>query len=135
MILTDERWDELVKVQMDVNQDVKYISDMELYGKEEFWERTDDRGDCEDYALEKRERLSKQGWSKLTDLALATCWTELGNFHAVLIAKTDKGAYVLDNRHLSVRSWEDAPYKWDSIQEGKEWKEIGRVRVIPDMRK
>ena len=31
MILTNERWQELVKVQMDVNCDVKYTTDMERY--------------------------------------------------------------------------------------------------------
>jgi len=131
MILTNERWQELVKVQMDVNCDVKYTSDMKLYGKPEFWEIADDRGDCDDYALAKRERLSELGWSKLDDLAIALCWTELGSYHAVLVAKTDRGDFVLDNRYQRVRAWKDLPYKWDRIQDGKEWKRIG-VRVKSD---
>jgi predicted transglutaminase-like cysteine proteinase len=133
MILTGERWDELNKIQSDVNCDVKYTSDMKLYGKPEFWEIADDRGDCDDYALAKRERLSELGWSKLDDLAIALCWTELGSYHAVLVAKTDRGDFVLDNRYQRVRAWKDLPYKWDRIQDGKKWKSAGdRVRVKSD---
>ena len=133
MILTNERWQELVKVQMDVNCDVKYTTDIELYGKPEFWEIADGEGDCEDYVLAKRVRLSKLGWSKLADLAIALCWTETNEYHAVLVVHTDKGDYVLDNRYPRLKAWEDLPYKWDKIQDGKEWKRIGgRVAVKQD---
>jgi len=122
MILTDERWRELNDIQTDVNGDVKYTSDMNLYGKSDFWEIAYDKGDCEDYVLVKRERLSSLGWSKTDDLAIALCWTETGTFHAVLIAKTDKGDYVLDNRYPFVKAWIDLPYEWYSIQFGKKWR-------------
>jgi len=133
MILTDERWQELVKVQSEVNADVRYKTDIELYGKPEFWEIADGEGDCEDYSLKKRERLLGLGWSKLTDLALATCWTETNEYHAVLVVHTDKGDYVLDNRYAIVKNWKELPYRWDKIQDGKVWRRIGdRVQVMPD---
>ena len=132
MILTDERWQELVKVQSEVNADVRYKTDIELYGKFEFWEIADGEGDCEDSALVKREKLLGLEWDK-DDLALATCWTETNAYHAVLVVHTDKGDYVLDNRYPRVMAWKVLPYKWDKIQDGKKWRSIGdKVQVIPD---
>jgi len=121
----DERWQELVKVQMNVNCDVKYTTDMTLYSRPDFWEVAEDRGDCEDYVLTKRNQLDKLGWSKIKDLAIALCWTETGGYHAVLVAKTDKGDYVLDNRHNTVKDWAALPYRWNKIQDGKKWRRIG----------
>src|SRR5438309_864979 len=47
--LTAARWNELVAVNNDVNTRIKPATDMEVYGRPEYWEYPVDRGDCEDF--------------------------------------------------------------------------------------
>ncbi len=54
-------------------------------------------GDCEEYVLSKRSILAKSGIA-LGALRIATATTGQGVGHAVLIVRTEKGDYVLDNR-------------------------------------
>lgn len=104
---------DLVEVQEAVNADVRYRCDLSLYGKLDHWARpVGGQGDCEDYALEKLARLEARGWPRAT-LRLATCWTELGEYHAVLTVDTDHGTYVLDNRYPRPVPWDEVPYRWD----------------------
>ena len=122
VVMTAERWRQLVNVNRVVNEDVRYRTDLDLYRQPEFWAIADDAGDCEDYALAKRQRLLALGWP-LEALRLATCRIETGEGHAVLTIDTDAGAYVLDNRHAGVRAWRDLPYQWDRRQAagGSHW--------------
>ena len=86
---------------------------MEHYGKRDYWCIPQGGfGDCEDFALAKKRALENQG----VPSCLATCWTETGGYHAVLVVRTDQGDYVLDNRYESVWGWNDLPYKWDKMQ-------------------
>jgi len=77
-------------------------------------------GDCEDFALTKRLKLIAMGYAP-DSLHLALCWTETREFHAVLIADTDDGQYVLDNRYPFPMAKQDLAYDWHSIQEGDTW--------------
>jgi predicted transglutaminase-like cysteine proteinase len=61
-------------------------------------------GDCEDYALTKKERLLSAGWSALR-LRFATVLTEADEYHAVLLVDHADGRLVLDNRSEIVRDW------------------------------
>jgi predicted transglutaminase-like cysteine proteinase len=129
MILTHERWKELIDVNFEVNKKVKYQEDMETYNRPDFWEIADDLGDCEDHVLAKRAKLGERGWDVLADLSIALCWTEFGQYHAVLIARTDRGDYVLDNRFDRVKPWNAVPYKWHKIQKGTLWKEVNDIML------
>jgi len=53
-------------------------------------------GDCEDYALAKRDALIRAGFSR-SALRLAYVKTRWGEGHAVLVVKTTRGDLVLDN--------------------------------------
>ena len=75
------------------------------------------RGDCEDFALEKRERLIALGWDRQA-LALAVAYSPETGLHAVLIAQTDHGDFVLDNLHDEPLAPESANYEWDSASSG-----------------
>lgn len=98
-----------------------YRSDVERYGRHEFWNELDAAGgDCEDFALAKRAALLAQGVDP-TSLHLALCWTETEEFHAVLVVDTEQGSYVLDNRHREPMRKQDLGYRWHSIQEGNAW--------------
>lgn len=109
--MTPERWKELQHVNVEVNR-FKYVTDIDRYGKEDFWTTIDSGGgDCEDYALEKRKRLMALGWS-VDDLRLAVC-TVAGEGHAVLTVDSDLGTYVLDNNMDDVVPWKSlSDYEW-----------------------
>ena len=55
-------------------------------------------GDCEDYALAKRNALLNAGWPK-DKLGLCVCYTQSGEGHCVLWVDTDKGSFILDNNY------------------------------------
>lgn len=114
MEMTDARWAELEAVQAEVNSRVHYRTDMDLYRQADFWTVATTEGDCEDYALAKRQDLMAKGWP-VEALRLATCLTEAGEGHAVLTVDTDHGTYVLDNRWPHVKPWADLTglgYRW-----------------------
>ena len=138
MNLTPDREKEITQVNLDVNTTVKWESDSEVYGRPDFWEVADKVGDCDDFVLRKRQELIAKGWDAKTDLGIG-----IGTFndrgkkvsHAVLIARTDQGDYVLDNRDNRIKAWNGAGLDWYIHQEGKEWKYVNKpVKVQPDRR-
>lgn len=129
--ITPKIWNVIVKVNLTVNRDVKPLSDMDHYGKEEVWAYPDDGlGDCEDYVLEKRRELARKGFS-LADLLITVVRKRDGEGHAVLTVRTDHGDFILDNLTDNVKTWTATPYrylkrqaayntgKWVTIREGQ----------------
>ena len=110
--MTPGKWTELTRVNDYVNRTVPQVSDMALYERAEWWAYPDARGgDCEDFALEKRKLLIERGWA--AENLLVTVVREWnGDGHAVLLVKTDRGEFVLDNKNWEVVVWSDAPYQW-----------------------
>jgi predicted transglutaminase-like cysteine proteinase len=123
--LTRERWRELMQLNRTVNRAIRGGTDREIYGSEERWtrpymERPEAfavRGDCEDYALEKRARLIEQGWPAEA-LAIAVAIVPDIGLHAVLVVQTDRGDLVLDNLHMRPRPVTHRDYAWVSRQVG-----------------
>ena len=112
--------DQAREVQASVNR-LPYRSDAVRFERPEFWAELDAAGgDCEDFALAKRAALLAQG-ADPASLHLALCWTETQEFHAVLVVDTERGSYVLDNRHAEPMRKQDLGYRWHSIQEGHTW--------------
>ena len=101
------------RINSDVNASVTYKTDLEQFGVPEFWQEAGKFGDCEDYALLKRQALLKSGFER-KDLHLACCWCEnnLG-YHCVLLCNTEKGWFVLDNRYPFPMTPKSLNYKWD----------------------
>lgn len=114
---------ELLAINKQVNENVAYRSDPKLYKKPEFWTPALTAGDCEDYALKKREILLGCGVNP-DSLSIATCWTETGGYHAVLIVSLPDNDYVLDNRHQTPMLKSNLEYRWDKIQRGNTWYDI-----------
>ncbi|NQV56981.1 MAG: transglutaminase-like cysteine peptidase [Rhodospirillales bacterium] len=127
MRLTDARFDQLAQVHRKFNAAIRPLSDRKNYGRQEHWAYpTNGYGDCEDYALAKRKALSELGWPQ-SSLLFAEAFTEKGERHLVLIAVTDKGDYVLDNRQRAVWLWSDLHYKWlsrQSASNGRKWLKV-----------
>lgn len=104
---TQAREAELVHVQRRVNASVRFQQEAE-----DLWQPAALSGDCEDFAICKLELLINEfGWPRGA-LTLATCSIESGQGHAVLLAHTERGAYVLDNRRAPVLPWRALPYRW-----------------------
>jgi predicted transglutaminase-like cysteine proteinase len=103
----------LGEVNARVNDEVTFVADMDNLGVEERWDFPQDcRGDCEDFALEKRERLVEGGLPRAA-LTMAFAFHEVQFFpHAVLLVETSTGTWVLDNLHDEVLCWDAVPYRF-----------------------
>lgn len=69
------------------------------------WRLAPTAGDCEDYALTKKQHLIALGWPA-RDLRFATLFTADGEYHAVLFVDHAEGRMVLDNLADELRSWQ-----------------------------
>lgn len=118
MALTQDRWDELIQINHEVNRAVLPISDMDLYSVPEVWAFPDRYGDCEDYVLLKRHRLMQAGWP--SGSLLITVVRDIdGGGHAVLTVRTDRGDFVLDNQEALIKHWTETPYSYLKRQSSK----------------
>ena len=125
LLLTAARWDQLNAINTQVNVDVRYVSNEEQYGQEDYWTPSIDAGDCKDLALAKRQLLWAAGWP-VGDLSLAIVQSPRTGSHAVLVADTAQGAYVLDNTVPWVLPWSDTDYTWVTAQDTDgQWRVAG----------
>ncbi len=132
-------WKEIVAVNVGVNAAIKPVNDLDIYGKDEVWAYPEGAGDCEDYVLEKRRDLMRQGLS-LSNLLITVVRKPDGEGHAVLTVRTDKGDFILDNLTDSVRQWDATGYRflkrqatnhtgrWVTIREGQSAPLVGSVK-------
>ncbi|MBA8877782.1 transglutaminase-like cysteine peptidase [Phyllobacterium myrsinacearum] len=112
--MTRDFWELIVNVNSRVNQTVKPLTDMEIYGVEEYWgypDKVGNVGDCEDYVLEKRRELMQAGISP-ADLLITVVRKPDGEGHAVLTVRTDTGDFVLDNLADGVKNWSETEYTY-----------------------
>ncbi|HEY0853325.1 MAG TPA: transglutaminase-like cysteine peptidase [Devosia sp.] len=129
--LTEDRWQTLVAVNVEMNRTIVPVTDADLYNVEERWTYPDGFGDCEDYALAKRRALIENGWDAST-LLIAVVRQKSGDGHAVLMVRTDRGDLVLDNQDGSIRLWSETPYQYlkrQSQANAGEWVDILDERV------
>lgn len=110
--LSRSLWQKVVAINNDVNTSVTPLTDMEMWGKEEYWSYpTNGAGDCEDYALEKRRRLMELG-VPAGDLLLTVVRQTNGEGHAVLTMRTSLGEFILDNLDTRVLAWNETEYTY-----------------------
>jgi predicted transglutaminase-like cysteine proteinase len=128
--LSENLWTELVAVNRVINKQIAPVTDLEFYNTEEHWTLPEDSGDCEDYVLLKRQALIRQGWPSGT-LLVTVVFDEVGDGHAVLIARTDRGDYVLDNKLDAIRIWSRTPHRYikrQSVSDPDRWVAINDSR-------
>lgn len=126
--LTQTVWDTLIDVNHSVNTRIRPATDMELYGREEYWTYPVNAGDCEDYVLEKQRELRSKGLP-LASLLITVVRKPDGEGHAVLTVRTDRGDFVLDNLRDEIFNWKDTEYtylKRQSSQTPGQWVSIER---------
>ena len=80
----------------------------------DIWTVGSSSGDCEDYALTKRAALIRKG-IPAGALRIATTTTRRGEPHAILVVKTSRGDFVLDNLRADVRSLGGSGYRIRTI--------------------
>jgi predicted transglutaminase-like cysteine proteinase len=109
--MTDALRARIATVNVSVNQAIKPMSDLDIYGKDEVWTYPGEVGDCEDYVLLKRRMLVERGMA-LANLLITVVRKPDGEGHAVLTVRTDRGDFVLDNLNNAVRPWEQTGYRY-----------------------
>ena len=113
VVLTPELLQQLYAINGFVNSRVTWTSDLDLYGKSEYWTYPLDRGDCEDIVLLKRRLLAEAGWP--TSALLITVVDDPSAHserHAVLTVRTDRGDFILDNNTPEVLFWYETDYRY-----------------------
>ncbi|MBW9052707.1 transglutaminase-like cysteine peptidase [Rhizobium mesosinicum] len=106
---------QLGDVNASVNRSIRPVDERSDQG--DVWQVNVTAGDCEDFALTKRDHLIAMGWSSKA-LRIAVTKTPTGKGHAVLVVRTDRGDLVLDNRTNAINSWKDTDLRWLMIQSG-----------------
>jgi predicted transglutaminase-like cysteine proteinase len=128
--LDERRWRQLLDVNARVNRDVEPVTDMDQWGVAEKWSYpTTGQGDCEDYVLEKRRRLMEMGWPRQA-LTITVVRDKKGDGHAVLMVRTDRGDFVLDNQEAKVKLWTETGYRFlkrQSDRNPSQWVSLGNV--------
>jgi predicted transglutaminase-like cysteine proteinase len=125
--LTRQAWQALVSVNAKVNATIKPLTDEDHWGVADVWSLpTDGYGDCEDYQLLKRKLLVDAGLPRRA-LLMTVVIDEKGEGHAVLMARTDRGDLILDNKASSVLPWHQTGYIYVKRegQDGLAWTSLG----------
>lgn len=129
--VTAKGWEVIHRINSEVNARYEPKTDLEAYGKEEYWTYPTVYADCEDYALEKRKELAAGGFS-LSDLLMTVVRKPDGEGHAVLTVRTAEGDFILDNLASDVLPWYQTPYtylkrqatfntgRWVTIENGRD---------------
>lgn len=118
------RLEMLARVNLAVNNSIRWVSDQDLYGIPDYWTiPKQGLGDCDDYTLAKREQLLAAGVS-IEDVRIALCEVPGMGYHAVLVATDpETGDWVLDNRHQDLVRWSATGYRLIAIQAGQGWQQ------------
>ncbi len=108
--LTPKLWRTVTSLNVRINREIEPVTDMDHWGIVERWDMAEDgRGDCEEYVLVKRKRLVEAGIPRRA-LRVVVVIDEENAGHAVLMLRTDRGDYILDNKRNAVLLWHQTGY-------------------------
>lgn len=131
--LPPSRMSVLNKVNKAVNRAITPAADSKVYGKREYWTANARAGDCEDFALMKRNKLLRSGF-RYEHLLLAMGYSG-GEAHTVLVVRTRDGDFILDNKTDAVLSVNQARFRAVKIQSptnGGSWLKVtGKTAQSP----
>lgn len=136
MVMTEARWAELRRINMQVNGQIREATDQRATGRSDVWSLPKKGvGDCEDFALLKRHRLMALGWPSSV-LLMTVVRDQRNGGHAVLTVSTNDGDYVLDNRRSSIAKAASTGYRFFSRQSAsnpRRWVAIPRTGQVPTL--
>ena len=111
VVLTPKAWIHMVNINDQANRNIDPMTAIEHWGEVERWAYPDDgKGDCVSYVLLKRRRLIQAGWPREA-LLITLVRDKSGNGHAVLMVKTDRGEFILDNEEQEILPWDKTGYR------------------------
>ena len=131
--MTPEIWNTIVSVNKRVNTRIRPITDQDHWSLADRWDFPDDgSGDCEDFQLLKRRMLVERGLPRRA-LRMTVVIDDQGEGHAVLMVRTDRGDYILDNKRTAVLPWDQTGYVYVKRegQDGMAWVSLGGVTASP----
>lgn len=129
-VLDVRSWADLQEVNTLVNRIVIPATDRDHYQREELWTLPETYGDCEDFVLLKRKWLIERGWAT-GSLLITVVFDEIGDGHAVLLVRTNRGDLILDNKTDAIRPWHETAYRYvkrQSVSDPKRWVSLGDPR-------
>jgi predicted transglutaminase-like cysteine proteinase len=108
--MTPKLWKAMTTLNARINREVEAITDEDHWGVVDRWDLPEDgKGDCEDFALLKRKRLAEIGVPRRAMLMTVVIDEENAG-HAVLMIRTDRGDFILDNKRNAVLPWSQTGY-------------------------
>lgn len=122
-------WHTLASVNRRVNARIRPITDLTHWGIVDRWDFPDDGfGDCEDFQLLKRRMLVERGLPRRA-LRMTVVIDDIGEGHAVLMVRTDRGDLILDNKTNAVLSAPRTGYTFVKRegQDGPTWVSLNGV--------
>jgi predicted transglutaminase-like cysteine proteinase len=125
--LSPRTWQTIVQTNRKVNTTIQPITDQEHWGLADRWDLPNDGyGDCEDFQLLKRKLLAEAGLPRRA-MRVTVVIDEKGEGHAVLMVRTDRGDFVLDNKTSAVLPWHQTGYVYVKRegQAGLGWVSLG----------
>jgi predicted transglutaminase-like cysteine proteinase len=125
--LTAKTWQTIVSVNRRVNTTIRPVTDQDHWGQPDSWDLpTDGAGDCEDYQLLKRKLLADAGLPRRA-MRMTVVIDEKYEGHAVLMVRTDRGDFILDNKTNAVMPWHETGYIYVKRegQDGSTWVSLG----------
>jgi predicted transglutaminase-like cysteine proteinase len=132
--LTAKDWQALNRINQQVNSGIKAKTDQDHWRIEDIWDFAEDGyGDCEDYQLVKRKRLVEAGFPRRA-LRMTVVIDEEGAGHAVMMVRTTRGDFILDNKRNAILPWHRTGYVYIKREgdEGSAWVSLGG-RTSPTM--
>jgi len=110
--LTPKLWKLIVATNLKINREIEAITDQDHWGVVDRWDiPTDGKGDCEDYVLLKRLRLAEAGLPRRA-MRVTVVIDEENAGHAVLMVRTDRGDFILDNKRNAILPWSQTGYTY-----------------------
>jgi len=129
--LTPKTLQTIVATNRAVNASIRPMTDQEHWGIVDRWDIPEDGyGDCEDYQLLKRKLLVKAGLPRRA-LRITVVVNEQGAGHAVLMVRTDRGDFILDNEQNGVLPCHQTAYQFVKREsdDGRSWVSLGGVEA------
>jgi predicted transglutaminase-like cysteine proteinase len=129
MHLTSKAFDDIKRINHSVNAEISPVPDDV---SEDRWSYPNDgRGDCEDYALLKRWMLLNEDFP-LQSLLITVVRNRQGEGHAVLMVRTDRGDFILDNLNDEVLPWSKTGYLFVKRQSERDPNVWYKLKGAPD---
>jgi len=125
--LTTKVWQTLNRINQQVNAAIKARTDNDHWGVDDIWDFAEDGyGDCEDYQLVKRRRLVEAGIPRRA-MRMTVVIDEEGAGHAVMMVRTTRGDFILDNKRNAILPWHKTGYIYIKREgdESSTWASLG----------